>query len=194
MKKRLLVLSLLTVFALGVQAQKARIGVKGGFNFANLDLSGSLSNLVETQTKTDFHIGAYGEFGLGGFALQPEFLFSTKGAKLEFPLLGVSGKTNLTYIEIPILLKKSFAKVLNVHLGPQFGFLVAAKNLEGDDIKEQFKETDLSAIFGVGVDLPGGLGAGARYALGLSNINDTDEITAKNKTFQVYVSYRLFGI
>jgi hypothetical protein len=180
MKKTLLVLSILTLFTIGAQAQKAGLGIKGGLNFANVDAAG------DPESKTGFHAGIYGEFGVGGFALMPEVLISTKGAE-DF---------DLTYIEIPILLKKSFAKVLNVHLGPQFGLLTSADS-DGIDFKEAMKGSDLSAVFGAGVDLPGGLSAGARYVLGLSDIRDSDfalgNDKVKNKTFQIYVGYKLFG-
>lgn len=184
MKKTLLILSLIILTVLGAEAQKARVGLKGGLNFANLDTS-DLDGTPGFGSKTGFHFGAYAEFGAGGFSIMPEFLFSTKGAK----------EINLSYIEIPILLKKSFAKVLNIHVGPQFGFLTKAENdASGLDVKNVFKGSDISAVFGAGVDLPGGLTAGARYVLGLGGIEDIDGAAEiKNKTFQLYVGYKLFG-
>ena len=175
MKKTLLVLSLVAITVLGAQAQKARVGLKGGLNFANLDVESDL------DSKTGFHFGAYAELGIGGISIMPEFLFSTKGAK----------DVDLSYVEIPVLLKKSFAKVLNVHVGPQFGFLTKAEN-DGADFKETLKGSDISGIFGLGLDIKG-VTAGARYVHGLSNIDDSDSGKTKNKTFQVYVGYKLFG-
>ena len=177
MKKTLLILSLIILTIFGAEAQKARLGLKGGANFANLDRANN------PDSKTGFHLGAYAEFGAGGISIQPEILFSTKGAK-DF---------DLSYVEIPVLLKKSFAKVLNIHLGPQFGFLTKADGIDGD-IKDTFKGSDISAVFGAGVDLPGGLNAGARYVLGLNDIND-DSLSGevKTKTFQVYIGFKLFG-
>ena len=179
MKKTLLVLSLIIFTVLGAEAQKARVGLKGGINFANLDSD------TDYDSKTGFHFGAYAELGAAGFAVQPEVLFSAKGAK----------EINLSYIEIPILLKKSFAKVLNIHVGPQFGFLTKAEEDDtGSDIKDRYKSSDISAVFGAGLDLPGGLNAGARYVLGLGGIEDIDtEASIKNKTFQIYIGYKLFG-
>lgn len=176
MKKTLLVLSLIILTVLGAEAQKARVGLKAGANFANVDAAG------DPESKTGFHFGLYAELGAGGFSIMPELLFSTKGAK-DF---------DLTYIEVPVLLKKSFAKVLNFHVGPQFGFLTKAE-ADGVDFKDFMKGTDVSAVFGAGLDLPGGLTAGARYVLGLTAIEDFGSVSIKNKTFQVYVGYKLFG-
>jgi hypothetical protein len=179
MKKTLLILSLIVLTVFAAEAQKARVGLKGGLNFANLDAE------FDTDSKTGFHFGAFAEFGAGGFSIMPELLFSAKGSK----------EINLTYVEIPVLLKKSFAKVMNIHVGPQFGFLTKAEDDDdGQDIKDQLKGSDVSAVFGAGVDLPGGLTAGARYVLGLGGIEDFDGATEiKNKTFQIYVGYKLFG-
>ena len=191
MKNTLLVLSLIIFTVLVAEAQKARIGLKGGLNFSNLDSD------TDFDSKTGFHFGAYAEFGAAGFSIQPEVLFSTKGAKIEFD--GDDLKFNLSYIEIPILLKKSFAKVLNVHVGPQFGLLTKAELKSLDvafDVKDETKNLDISAVFGLGIDLPKGLNAGVRYALGLSEIEDPapdDGTSIKNKTFQIYIGYKLFG-
>lgn len=177
MKKTLLVLSLIILIALGAEAQKARVGLKAGVNFANLNQAG------DPDGKTGFHFGLYAELGAGGFSIMPEVLFSTKGAK-DF---------DLTYVEVPVLLKKSFAKVLNFHVGPQFGFLTKAE-LGGVDAKDFVKGTDISAVFGAGVDLPGGLTAGGRYVLSLGDISDSIVLPeTKNKTFQIYIGYKLFG-
>jgi len=177
MKKTLLVLSLIILAVFGAEAQKARVGLKAGANFANFDTDDAADG------KTGFHFGAYAELGAGGFSIMPELLFSTKGD--EF--------VDLSYIEVPVLLKKSFAKVLNLHVGPQFGFLTKAEDEDGDDLKEFLKGTDVSAVFGAGLDLPGGLTAGARYVLGLTAIEDVGSVSIKNKTFQIYIGYKLFG-
>ncbi len=176
MKKPLAVLSLIIFTVLGAEAQKARVGIKAGANFANLDQVGN------PDGKTGFHGGLYAELGAGGFSIMPEVLFSTKGAK----------DVDLSYVEIPILLKKSFAKVLNFHLGPQFGFLTKAESTNRD-IKDTLKSSDISAVFGLGLDLPGGLTAGGRYVLGLGDIDDSGTLETKNKTFQIYIGYKLFG-
>lgn len=155
-------------------------GIKGGVNFANIDVDG------DPDGKTGYHVGVFASFGAAGIFIQPELLYSAKGAE-DF---------DLTYIEIPILLRKNFAKVLNIHLGPQFGILTKGEIDTGVgtvDVKDELKGSDLSAVFGAGVNLPGGLSAGGRYILGLSDIDDGFGTEIKNRTFQLYVGYKLFG-
>ncbi|MEQ8927533.1 MAG: PorT family protein, partial [Fulvivirga sp.] len=104
MKKLLLLFSFIAISSFGYAQISG--GIKGGVNFANVDADG------DPDGKTGYHVGAFLEIGAAGIFIQPEVLYSFKGAE-DF---------DLTYIEVPILLKKNFAKVLNVHLGPQFGF------------------------------------------------------------------------
>ena len=183
MKKTLLLL--VAVFAFGfTQAQEFKGGIKGGLNLSSVDTEG-------TSGRTGFHAGLYFDAGMAGFNIMPEILFSTKGAEAD----NGGGELNLSYVEIPILFKKGFAKVLNVHLGPQFGLLLGAEDQDGTDIKEFYKGTDLSGVIGAGVDLPGGISGGLRYVLGLTDINDVAGATesVKNRTIQVYIGYKLFG-
>jgi hypothetical protein len=179
--KKILLFTMVFVGAYSFANAQVSGGIKGGVNFSNLNTDG------DPDGKTGYHVGAFLNIGLGGISLQPEFLYSVKGAE-DF---------DLTYIEIPILLKKNFAKVINIHLGPQLGILTKAESDFGtgtQDVKEFLKGTDLSLVFGAGVDLPMGLSGGLRYVLGLSDIDDNAFGTEiKNKTFQIYIGYKLFG-
>lgn len=183
--KKLSLLVVLVAFTMATALAQIGLGIKGGVNFANVDIQD-----VSTDSKTGFHFGAFVEVGLGGIHLQPEVLFNTKGASIEG-----TDDLDLTYLEIPILLKKNFAKVLNIHLGPQFGILTKAEDSDGNDVKDFLKGSDISAVFGAGVDLPGGLGGGARYVLGLGDISEQEfsSVDVKNRTFQIYIQYKLFG-
>lgn len=177
-------ITLLTVFVFSVVAfanAQVGFGIKGGLNFANVDVAG------DPDARTGYHFGAFAEIGLAGFAIQPEVLFSAKGAE-DF---------DLTYLEVPILFKKNFAKVLNIHLGPQFGFLTSADLDTGAgeaDVKDFLDNSEISAVVGAGVNLPGGLVGGLRYVYGLSDIDDgLFDTEVKNRTFQVYVGWKFAG-
>ncbi|MTI38721.1 porin family protein, partial [Fulvivirga lutimaris] len=189
--RKIFLSTIMLLGAYGLTQAQISGGIKGGLNFANVDVSG------DPDGKTGYHAGAFLNIGVAGISIQPEILYSVKGAE-DF---------DLSYVEVPILLKKNFAKVVNIHLGPQFGFLTKAEGDFGsgsEDVKEFMKGTDLSAVFGAGLDLPMGLSAGVRYVLGLSDVND-EILTGidsnlnpefgeiKNKTFQIYVGYKLFG-
>ncbi|HNP17257.1 MAG TPA: porin family protein [Fulvivirga sp.] len=180
--KKILLFTMIFVGAYSFSSAQVSGGIKGGVNFANVDSDGN------TDGTTGYHAGVFLNIGFAGISLQPEVLYSLKGYK----------DVDLTYVEIPILLKKNFAKVVNIHLGPQFGFLTKAEADFGggsQDIKDQLKGSDLSVVLGAGVDLPMGLSGGLRYVLGLSDIDDSPVGggSVKNRTFQVYVGYKLFG-
>lgn len=73
----------------------------------------------------------------------------------------------------------------------------AEEEFDGDtnDVKDDFKGSDISGAFGIEVDLPMKIGFGARYVLGLSNVLTDDgsfgDAKLKNSTIQVYVKFRL---
>jgi len=169
-------------------AQGLSIGIKGGPNFANLDVSdfsGSLKN------KTGIHGGAFVLFKTEKFGIQPEILFSQQGSKIKFD--GNETEGSIDYINIPIILKLYTVFGLNLQVGPQFGFLSKAE-FDGDNVKDSFKNSDTSLALGVGWDLPLRLSVDARYNLGLSDISDDPNFdTIKNQVWQISVGFKLFN-
>jgi hypothetical protein len=173
-------------------------GVKAGMNLANQKISGSGFSL-DTKAKPGLHAGAFFVIMLNEkFGIQPELLYSMQGSKVDVG--GNDGKLKFNYITVPVLFRYNITEMISVHAGPQFGILASAKAEEEDgdeeDIKDEFKGIDFGAAGGAEVILPVGFGFGARYVIGLNNIvedqPDVDE-TWKNRSFQVYVFYRIFG-
>jgi len=177
-------------------AQGVRLGVKAGASltsFTGKDIEGA-------KNKFGFHGGGVAELGLtDNFAIQPEVLFSMKGAKAE-DMDGLS--FNQSYIDVPVLLKFK-ADGLFFEVGPQVGFLVGSK-LKVDDLsvdsKEAFKTVDLGYAAGLGYQSASGPMVGLRYNGGLSKIFkedsfdgiDTEAGRIRNSAFQLYVGY-MFG-
>jgi hypothetical protein len=163
------------------------LGIKGGANFANLDVSdfsGSLKN------KTGFHGGAFALFKFAKFGIQPELIFSQQGSKIRFDAEDIEG--SFDYINIPVILKLYTVLGLNLQIGPQFGFLSKAE-FDSDNVKDSFKNSDTSLALGVGWELPMRLTVDARYNLGLSDISDDPAFdTIKNQVWQISVGYKLF--
>lgn len=169
------------------QAQIA-LGVKGGLNFAQLDVdNASLDN------KTGYHGGAFLLFKLSKIGIQPEILFSKQGSKIpSFTDLDA----NFDYINIPVILKLYTIAGINLQVGPQFGFLTTAEIEDTAnnslDVKDLYKTTDVSVALGLGWDLPFGLTVDARYNLGLSDIDDDASVSpTKNQVIQVSLGYKL---
>ena len=186
----------LFLIALGSGAALAQaqvsIGLKGGLNFANLDVT-SAQNTYDNRT--GYHLGAFTLFKFGKIGLQPEIIMSQQGSKVQ-PPNGESFESNFNYVNIPVILKLYTVAGINLQAGPQFGFLTndpVVKDPDGQTIEDAYKKSDLSLGLGVGWDLPFGLSVDARYNLGLSDIENAEGVdAAKNQVWQVSVGYKLF--
>lgn len=194
---------------------KIELGVKAGLNFSGLALS-SDGKLVGAKYNnlTGFHGGAYGLFKRGKFAVQPEIVYSRQGQTYNTPNYS-NLRTDLNYINVPVMIKYYPFGGVNVQVGPQLGFLMSAKGdlvqvLSGgslgqavlnQDLKSYLNGTDFSIAFGAGVDLPLGINISVRYNYGLNNINkfsggssDTPSFSVaktQNQVIQFSVGYRL---
>ena len=198
MRKIVFVALIMVSTSIAVMSQGASVGLRAGMNLANVNYeAGSVT--YEPDMKAGILAGLYVKaMFTDKIGIQPEAYLSLQGFKLD---LGTFGTLNqkLTYVNIPILLRYNLIKFVNIHAGPQFGLLMSAKSKLGDvttDVKDQLKSSDLNIAFGAGLDLPMGLSGGIRYNLGLSDIsNDPSSVvsTVKNKAFQVYIGYKLFG-
>jgi hypothetical protein len=191
MKKAILVCAALFIVTVkGFSQAQFALGVKGGLNFATFDASdvgGSLKN------KTGFNGGAFALIKLTKIGIQPEILFSQQGSKFKFDGGNVDG--NFDYINIPVILKLYTIAGINLQVGPQFGFLTRAE-IDGTNVKDSFKNSDLSLGLGLGWDLPFGLTIDARYNLGLSKIDEADPAfdAVKNQVIQLSVGYKFIKL
>jgi opacity protein-like surface antigen len=176
----------LFAFALffSIQAQGLRFGVKAGANFA--DFSGSDAKDLSTDMKVGFHIGALVEFKLfENFSIQPEVMYSTKGAKLDNIGEIEVDDVDLNYITVPVLAKfYLISNKLSIDVGPQFSFLL------DENIEEQFesKSFDFAALAGLSFHFNDNVFAQLRYVAGLTDISENAEI--RNQVFQLSLGYR----
>lgn len=189
MKKVILPFVLLSLISVGAMAQvQAALGLKAGANLSKFDKP-------DTKNLTSFHVGAFGLIKLTKFGIQPEMLFSQQGASYkDVNLKTVDLKTS--YVNVPVMLKLYLAAGLNLQMGPQFGFLTAAK-IDKTNVKSNLESSDVSANFGAGWDLPFGVTVDARFNLGLSKVDfskvpniptSLDEL--KSRVIQVSVGYK----
>src|SRR5690606_13074040 len=144
--------------------------------------------------KIGLHVDGVANFKITDkFAFAPELLFSTQGTQDDEGDETV--KTNLSYINIPILAKVYVTEGFNIHAGPYVGFLLGAKVKAGDfelDVKDGMKSLDFGLGFGAGYELESGLNFGARYNLGLANIAETeegDDSKMSNQVINIFVGF-----
>ena len=174
-------------------SQKLELGIKAGPNFATQ----KLINITGIESVTGYHLGGFLYFKLPIlFGIQVEGQYSTQGS--EFQVNQIINKNNLSYINVPILIRNDFGP-FNFHFGPQFGILTDAKltvNGVKNSIKNQFLNRDFSFVAGIAVRLPLNLGISLRYVKGLKNISDSNILNSetKNTMFQFSIKYSLIQL
>jgi len=198
MKKLLLVMAALLLVAPAF-AGNTTAGIKAGLGMYNVTQSGG-GESASGDIKMGIMGGAYVGFLMGGgkVAIQPEFLLVQKGTKDT--MFDTDVKVNLTYIQIPILLKAYLGQPdaktkFCAFFGPAIGILMSA-NVSADgvddtlDIKDEMNSTELGLIGGFGVDA-GKVILDFRADLGLSNTakDASDDYSAKNVGFGLMLGY-----
>ncbi len=186
---------LLTLLILGYATTQAQVAIKAGVNFANMKF--------EEENPDIEDLARNGSIGFTGglvfllpigdvFAVQPELLFSQKGAESSYTVLGQTFTSKLTYnyIDIPLLLRLSLGETygeglgLYVNGGGYVGYALNGKNkfsnpitngetdITFDDVDDQ-RRVDFGVALGAGVTL-GNLFFDLRYNHGLNDLLDDD--------------------
>ncbi len=180
-------------------------GVKGGFNMSNL--YGSGDDVNDNNILYGFNAGVYATLPISDFvAIQPEVLFTTKGAKLEYSgLVDGDAKFKLNYIEVPLLVRVNITKNFNIHAGGYASYLVSSKVKGDGDIsfdqeidRDDLNKFDAGIAAGVGVDFDP-ISIGVRYNYGLTTVGKERTVAgttytvpdAKNSNLSIYLSYKL---
>lgn len=184
-----------TTAAQSYQKEPLTWGVKAGIVASDLygdDVGG-------TDARTGFNGGLFLNYRFNDYwGLQPEVLFSNKGADLESGLSGENAPTeyDLGYLSVPVLAKlyipASPYLIPNLYAGPEVGFKLYG-DANGSDLNDQLKDAEFGLAFGAGLDYNLSsdpvnfirtVGLDLRYTLGLTNLFDTpSEPEARNGVF-----------
>lgn len=197
----------LFLLALPVNAQLS-FGVKGGVNVAEFSFKDQGATIPQSSIN-GFTLGAVLEVGLGGnLFLQPEAIFIQKGSELNTSITGL--KTNVNYLDIPVLLKIKIlnSNLLNINLlgGPSFGLALNGEETTagGQTIDVNFGGENGLKRFDLGINAGGGVGINlgsigvfgdVRYLFGVSNISEDANREIKNKGLNLSVGlmFKLLG-
>jgi len=158
--------------------------------------------------------GVFLSIPIGGVYLQPELLYSPKGAKVSDPESSdVDVTLKMDYVEIPVLVRiplGSGASASPYLLGGgavafesscKFKGEAQGVSIEADcdggtdaELELQRKSTDFGAVVGAGVAIPAGSGSmilEGRYTFGLVDLNDSGDSQDgfKNRAGSVFVGY-----
>jgi len=190
MKKYIFVCIVFLTFSLisSVSAQKIKIGVLGGPNFADMNLKSESGEDQTTSSQTYFGIGGTADFQIGPFFnVQVEPMYLRKGGRV----MASNGDPNIdikmSFLEIPVFLKFAFGQIVQpyVKAGPTIGFLLnstaeAEIGSPGSapvpyeaDLKNVLESMDIGLGVGAGVTIPFGnnsLFVDGRYTFGLTDL------------------------
>lgn len=175
MKK--ILLFMLVLFFSNLNAQLVHFGVKGGYN------SATFSGIDGTKALSGYYVGALANIDLKIISIQPELVYSAQGSAFDN-----GGDYKLNYLNIPVMVKFDFLKILYVEAGPQLGYLMTAKD-GSEDIIDSFESTDVSVGVGAGVEIFNKFDIGFRLNFGTTEI-DKQGLGAKNEVYQVGLTYK----
>jgi hypothetical protein len=172
--KKIIFLSLMVLFTAKSLSQGVDLGIKVGANFA------TLTELPNVDTRTGLNFGAFFTIKFNDkIAIQGDVLYSQQGAEFDLD------KVDLDYVNVPIVFKYYLVKKLNLHIGPQFGFLVS--DFDASEFEDSYESTDVSGVVGLGLDLPLGFRVDGRYNFGLTEFLPD----VKNNVFSLSVGWTL---
>jgi hypothetical protein len=192
-------LALIAVTAINTQAQGLHFGIKAGTNIFKVN-----GQNFDQGFQFGYNVGAFAELNFTSkWGIQPEVMWnqtnyhtgSQFGDVFPHGISDVKGKLN--YLSVPILLTYRPIKLLSLQVGPQFGTLINSDQTLVNNGQMAFKKGDFSMIGGAQLNLAG-IKVGARYVIGLNDINDlgngnaTEPQKWKNQGWQVYAGFRIF--
>ena len=199
---------LLTVLILFIPCSiYAQLGIKAGFNFANVTKASSINN------------SSHSGFNIGIFLAPPYKKILSSKTELVFSRQGYNyktntntGKVNLDYIMLPQYLCINITKYFQIHVGAQMAYLLNAKadstTASGNrgaysNILNLYNRFEFGVGGGVEVHPYRGLLIGARMNVSLGNLYQkpaagatqpgfVPAVNIKNNLFQLYAGWR-FG-
>lgn len=187
-------LLLMAFTVMNTQAQGFHLGVKAGANIFKID-----GQSYDNEFKFGYNVGAFAEINFNKhIGIQPEVMFSQTNYRTGDHFSDIYGGSandyegKLNYLSIPLLLNIRPIPLLSILVGPQYSILLNQDQHLTVQAKNAFKTGDFAMVGGAQLNLSG-LKVGARYVIGLSDINDLgSEEKWKNQGFQVYAGFRIF--
>jgi len=192
MKVKLLIISALTLCTNLTFAQGFKIGIKVGAS-VNKITGQSFNN----QFSFGYHVGGFATIKISDkIGIQPEVLINQTNVDTssKFSDIYAFNKVNgvkLNQLSIPLLLNYSPNKFVSFQVGPQYSILMNKNKTFIANGKGAFKTGDFSMLGGLQLNITK-IRVYARYAVGLSNLNDIDNKEKwKSQSVQLGVGFTL---
>lgn len=179
-----------TIFFSASVFSQTQLGIKAGININDISDNFAPNNVA---TRIGYHAGLLAHIHVQRrLAVQPEVVFSSQGAK--YTLNNFNGDVKTNYLNIPVLLQYLGNRGIRLQTGPQLGLLldgeIERNNGNVTDLKNGMNEADFSWVFGLGFLSRSGLGADARFNLGLTDIFEQNGRNAKHRVWQIGLFYQ----
>lgn len=175
-----------------------RIGAKAGVNINRIN-----GESYNSGFNYNYLLGVFMQFNFSKrFGFQPEINFVQSTAEFSNDAStvyddlfgnGSQRKAKLDYLKIPLLLNINVgpSKRVKLQMGPQVGGLLKQSIDSLKTSQNLFKKGDWSAVGGLWIQMPF-INFGARYEIGLSNLNDIDNSEKwKSQAFTIFVGFTL---
>ncbi|TDM00215.1 MAG: hypothetical protein C4K58_03035 [Flavobacteriaceae bacterium] len=202
MKKLLFSIALCLGFA-NANAQDLDFGVRVATNFNNIASQGGKSS---ERGRFGEGAGLFATYNLSeAFAVQVEANYNNLGT-MPYTTdpsgadLNQSAKTNLYYVQVPLLAKISLVGGLNLQVGPQAGYLFEgtayATPVDGSAQTDltTLEEFDYGVVGGIGYNVPNSqITLDARYYHGLSPFTTSpgdDGVELQHRNINLSVGYK----
>lgn len=179
MKKGLLLAGILAVMTgTAANAQRLHYGLKAALSLTKITGAGLKENLAP-----GFQGGAFFEFDLTKdkkWGIQPELLFTQTSAKkgpdfankyVTYHNTEGKDKISISAATVPLLVRYTPIPAITLNLGAQYTYMYFIDENLLKANRDAFKKSDVAAVAGAQVNVAN-VRFFARYALGLSNIND----------------------
>ncbi|QHL86261.1 outer membrane beta-barrel protein [Nibribacter ruber] len=176
------------------------LGVKAGFNWTSSNDEDRVQD-NKVKPRPGFHVGGLAHYHLAdNWALQTELTYSKEGALYDFKgsktIAPYEGKTDLNFLNVPLLVQYMFGSSFRIQTGPQLGYALSIKyedpyNEESE--KNDIQKVNLSWSVGFGYLTKSGIGFDARYNAGLSNVYKEGfypDQSARTRAGQIGVFYQ----
>ncbi len=173
-----------------------RFGAKAGVNINKIN-----GQAYKDGFNYNYLLGGFMQFNFSKtFGIQPEINFAQSSSEFtnssstvydDLFLDGSQKKAKLDYLKIPVLLNVNLGprKRVKLQVGPQYGNILKQTV---DSLKTNgniFKTADWAAVGGLWIQLPF-VNIGARYEVGLTNLNDIDNQQKwKSQAFTIFAGF-----
>ena len=183
-------------------AQKVRLGLKAGPSYTKFrGVDPAQLSSASNAYRLGFHAGVLAAVDVTDkFSVQPELLYSQKGAKNKL----VSEIYDVfSYLDVPIVVKARLGETgFFLEGGPQFGYLLRATSTftgYSYSVRDRYEKVDVGYVAGLGYQWASGPLLGFRFNGGLTRLNQPiisgGQIRASenrwNNAFQLYAGYLL---